>query len=382
MEDLRVLLVVNTLPPHDISGVGEQIFQLNDALQKKGIQTLLLGRNKNSKGLTSKKFLFPITVLPRVLKALSRFSPNVVQVHESDGFMVNVAVKIWNAITGKKVKIITTLAVTYVEEAKSVKELVWENEVLSYPTLTEILFKYFKAPIMTSAGILSCYLSDLILTQGRTTASEIKDNYKVAEVPVKIIPNIAAKRTRSAISEKLPEEFILFVGRLRIRKAVEYLIKAIDIVRKRGKDISLVILGDGENRVNIEKLVALLSLKEKVIFLGKKSPEEVRYVISRAKVVVIPSIYEGMPLVILESMYEGTPVIATKVASIPEVVKDGYNGVLVSPENPLELADAIYKLVEDEKFASEIAERAKESLVEYTPDRIASVWVNHVKSIM
>ncbi len=74
---MRVLLVANTLPPDDISGVGEQVLQLAAGLEELGHEVRVLGRQ--SHGLASKKLVFPLTVVPGLLRELASFRPAVVQ---------------------------------------------------------------------------------------------------------------------------------------------------------------------------------------------------------------------------------------------------------------------------------------------------------------
>ena len=89
---MRVLLVANTLPPEDISGVGEQVMQLAAGLRKAGHEVRLLGRG--SGGAKGPKVLFPLTSVPAFWRALSEFRPHVVQVHESDGAFVALAARV------------------------------------------------------------------------------------------------------------------------------------------------------------------------------------------------------------------------------------------------------------------------------------------------
>src|SRR5215210_3490253 len=80
---IRVLLVANTLPPRDVSGVGEQVLQLAAGLRQAGCEVEVLGRGPGQVG--GPKVLFPLSAVPAVRRALRRFRPHVVQVHESDG---------------------------------------------------------------------------------------------------------------------------------------------------------------------------------------------------------------------------------------------------------------------------------------------------------
>src|SRR5258707_14434215 len=83
---MRILLIANTLPPRDLSGVGEQVLQLAAGLTALGCEVEILGRKSADRdGAPGPKILFPLAIVPATLRALRRFRPDVVQVHESDG---------------------------------------------------------------------------------------------------------------------------------------------------------------------------------------------------------------------------------------------------------------------------------------------------------
>ena len=87
---MRVLLIANTLPPRDVSGVGEQVLQLAAGLRELGDEVEVLGR---ARGAAGPKVLFPLTIVPAAWRALRRFRPHVVQVHESDGALAALLVR-------------------------------------------------------------------------------------------------------------------------------------------------------------------------------------------------------------------------------------------------------------------------------------------------
>ena len=90
-----------------------------------------------------------------------------------------------------------------------------------------------------------------------------------------------------------------------------------------------------------------LDLGGSVEFLGSCRPEEIPRLMAGARALVVPSIYEGMPLVILEAMAAGLPVVASRVSGIPEVVQDGESGWLVPPEDIWALVAALEAVQRD-----------------------------------
>jgi len=129
---------------------------------------------------------------------------------------------------------------------------------------------------------------------------------------------------------------------------LKYLVRAFAIVAKKFKNSELFLAGRGSLKYDLEKLAQNLGISSKVHFLGfiKNVPE----VMSTMDVTVIPSLSEGLPVAALESQALGIPVVASRVGGLPEAVKDGETGLLVSPKNEVVLAEAINKLLSDRKL--------------------------------
>ena len=132
--------------------------------------------------------------------------------------------------------------------------------------------------------------------------------------------------------------YLLFVGRLRIRKGVEVLLEALAELRRRFPAARLRIAGDGEHRAALERRAAGAGGgRRRRLPRHAATPPGCAAPRAARRALVVPSIYEGMPLVVLEAMAAGVPVVASAVSGIPEVVVDGETGWLVPPESPAAL---------------------------------------------
>lgn len=134
---------------------------------------------------------------------------------------------------------------------------------------------------------------------------------------------------------------LLCVGRLAEQKGQLLLIEAAGLVRDRGIDFELVIVGDGPMRGEVERLIERLNLIDRVRLAGWMSKPEVRQAVIEARVMVLPSFAEGLPVVLMESLALGRPVITTYVAGIPELVGPGETGWLVPPGSVEALVEAM-----------------------------------------
>jgi colanic acid/amylovoran biosynthesis glycosyltransferase len=153
---------------------------------------------------------------------------------------------------------------------------------------------------------------------------------------------------------------LLAVGRLSTKKGFDYLIRAAALLVSRGTDVMVEIVGDGEERANLQALAAELGIVERVEFRGHQPFAAVREAMNRATLLVHPSdgLGDGLPNVVREGMALGAPVVASEVAGIPDALRDGC-GVLVPPKNAAALADALEMLLRNPEMRREIAVRAR-----------------------
>jgi glycosyltransferase involved in cell wall biosynthesis len=165
--------------------------------------------------------------------------------------------------------------------------------------------------------------------------------------------------------EGRPRRHVLAVGRLARFKGFDYLLRAAALLNDRGVELSVELVGDGDQRRALEVLAARLGIAERVTFRGWLPFPEARDAMSRATVLVHPSdgLGDGLPNVVREAMALGTPVIGSKVAGIPDAL-GGECGVLVPPKDPALLASAIEVLLENAEARARIADRARRRVEE------------------
>lgn len=139
-------------------------------------------------------------------------------------------------------------------------------------------------------------------------------------------------------------------------KGLEYAIQALGT---SSISASFVVFGEGDEREKLEALVREYGLQEKVFFLGFV-PDAAKY-LSAFDIFTLPSLYEGLGFAVLEAGSAGLPVVATRVGGIPEIIEDSESGILVSPRNATELAQAFETLIENtalrERYGTALQER-------------------------
>lgn len=134
------------------------------------------------------------------------------------------------------------------------------------------------------------------------------------------------------------------VARLSHEKCHSVLLQALARLQG-GANVRLKLVGDGSLREQLEREAVGLGLAERVEFLGSRS--DVPDLLRELDIFVLASRFEGLPLTVMEAMATALPVVATRVGGLAELVEDGANGLLVAPEDPAALAEALGRLAGD-----------------------------------
>jgi len=207
-----------------------------------------------------------------------------------------------------------------------------------------------------------------IVTSSESTRRDLAgvpslDPARVAVIPLGIDERYLARPTAEAVeafrrARRLPDEFVLYVGGFSFNKNVPGMLEAHRLlVAELGKTIPLVLAGpmDPRARRSIDDAVARLGLHDLVVLPGFIPDDELPLLYRTALVFLFASHFEGFGLPPLEAMASGVPVVASKASSLPEVLGDA--ALLVDPDNPRAIAQALGRLIEDPRLREEQAER-------------------------
>jgi len=178
------------------------------------------------------------------------------------------------------------------------------------------------------------------------------------------------------------EKIVLFVGRLVYYKGLEYLIEAMKDVEAK-----LLIAGSGPLEKQLRKKSRIIGVGQKVIFLGKVSDAEIKYLYQICDVFVLPSVEpsEAFGLVQLEAMAYGKPVVNTNLPTgVPFVSRHGETGLTVPPRDPKALAEAVLRMMDlPEEKRREMGKAARKHVEEnFSLDRIVDMWEALYKELL
>mgnify|MGYP001305638050 CR=1 FL=1 len=170
--------------------------------------------------------------------------------------------------------------------------------------------------------------------------------------------------------EELSPPVLLSVGRLMEKKGFDTFLRAAALVRDRGLDFRVRIVGDGPLWATLQRLVNELELGEIVRFMGPLTQEELVDQYSQATMFVLASQIaadgnrDGMPNTLLEAMAHRLPVVSSTLPSIAEAIGEGEHGLLVAPRDPVALAGALVRLLEDDSLRERLAGAARARVID------------------
>lgn len=222
-------------------------------------------------------------------------------------------------------------------------------------------------------------LNDYVFTVSEEVRASIRGRVRsetlyhgIAPEQVQVAPN--GVRAELGIPSDAP--VVGTVGNFRIYKGHIYAIRAISRVREQLPDVKLVLVGMGPREVHLRREVDRLGLGDCVVFTGPRA--DAPRVASAFDVFVVPSYEEGLSIALIEAMSLGKASVVTRVGGLPEVIRDGEEGLIVPARDPEELARGILKLLIDEGLREQMGEaatrRAKKFHIQSAVRRMEEVY--------
>ncbi len=164
---------------------------------------------------------------------------------------------------------------------------------------------------------------------------------------------------------------VIFVGSMEREKGIFELLEAADIVRRNVPQVRFDLVGGGRDLEAIRAAISRRGLERWVSARGWLAHAETRTEYAASDVFVLPSYFEGLPNALLEAMSSALPAVVTPVGVIPDVIRDGDNGVLVPVREPAPLAAALERLLTDPVRARAIGARARATVADGYDDETA-----------
>jgi glycosyltransferase involved in cell wall biosynthesis len=223
------------------------------------------------------------------------------------------------------------------------------------------------------AEAVTCGLASQVICPSRSNRYQYLLRELVDEKKCLVIPNGLDAQAIAPVEDKtelrralglaVGEPVVVSVGRLSDQKRVDWLVQAWARVEAEHPTARLYIVGDGEERVALEKLADALGLR-RCAFLGRQT--EAHRFFQAADLGVITTMFEAQPYALLEAMACSCPMVGTRADGVKDTIDDGVNGRLVRVADPVKLAEAILELLADPAGRQEMGRKAREKvLAEY-----------------
>jgi colanic acid/amylovoran biosynthesis glycosyltransferase len=240
-----------------------------------------------------------------------------------------------------------------------------------------------------SAQFIVC-ISDFCRSQVLRVAPELSDNrLEVVRLGVDCAalqptdPEPISNSIRNPIQSPTDPLRLVCTGRMVSAKGHRILLEALASMVASGIQLSCTLIGDGPERRSLEALCKRLDIDAQVRFLGAQAHHATLAEVAQADVFVLASFAEGLPVALMEAMALGVPCVSTTIAAIPELIRDGENGLLVPPANPQALQDALSRLANDPELRSMLGRKARATVeADYNLarnlDLLAATWVRRL----
>ncbi|MCK9430315.1 MAG: glycosyltransferase family 4 protein [Candidatus Omnitrophica bacterium] len=302
---------------------------------------------------------------------------------ELSGKFTAAGVKLIEIPLRTKKEVSPKIIVSFLKLRKEVKkyniDLIHSNSRTTQ-VLGNLLSRYCRKPhIFTCHGFFKPKLSrklfpcwgNLVIAISQEVKEHLISDFKLDEKMVRVINNgidlqgFGDFSGRQGFRESLGIGNIPLVGivaRLSDVKGHTYLFKAMPNVLKSFPSVKLLVVGEGKMKGVLIKEADDLAIKDSVLFLAQVGGTE--NVLAGLDVFVMPSLQEGLGLALMEAMAQGLAVVGSAVGGIKTLIKDGQNGLLIMPADPVSLAEAIKRLLADKQLRDNLGASARKFIMD------------------
>jgi len=206
-----------------------------------------------------------------------------------------------------------------------------------------------------------------------SAAASVLEDEGVSRARIHVISNGVILERFAQRTEQRPLTTIITVANLRQEKAHEVLLAAAAQLAPRHPYLQFLIVGDGPRAAELRALATTLGIDAHVRFLGHR--EDVPALLAQSDVYVLPSRSEAFPNGAIEAMASGLPVVASRVGGLLDLIDNGRTGLLVTPDNPAALVDALESLLMSPARAAMLGATAREEVTQrYSFDRMVRAF--------
>jgi glycosyltransferase involved in cell wall biosynthesis len=373
---MRVCFISFEYPPSVFGGAGTYAETLVEGLRRKGVEVFVISKGNHhdqnqrtfrvpaSNSVYWRRLFFMEAAMSLFHKLNSRYKFDLVHFNEPHVILEK-----------PRLPTVCTLHSTQVNELEV--KLAGAGTLRTGVDIKDFILKGSMGSIF---DILAAHAADKIICPSTSLAGLIKSYCLIDARKIVVIPNgidmESFSKTKCKDANACLKEYgldgnnyILFVGRLSVLKGVQYAIEAFKDITTEHPNLKMAIVGKGDFENHLRDLA---QGTKNIVFTGHVSSVEIKKTLyENSLFVVLPSLYEALPIVVLEAMACGKAVIASDVGGIPMLIRHGKNGFLTHPGDLKSLEDAIKMLCDDENLRKNMGIFGRELLEkEFTSEKM------------
>ena len=346
---MRILHFAPYYPPDRVGGVGEVARALHEGLLERGHASEVATRGRGAAAgvhrIARSRLGWFLATLAWTARAARC---DVVHCHSGEALPVLLALRLW---PGRRARVLLTLHVSAAEMSRAERSYALEGRRFGGAEPLRRLLSWLHRAVDAAA----LRLADAVTAVSAATARDLLGAARADEI--RVIHNGVTPPPEAPAAAPVA---LLYAGVAGARKRVAALPFVLRRVREQVPDARLRIAGfELDREPALEGLFRATGTLGAVDCVGRVAPAELAAHYRAARVLVLPSAYEGLPLVLLEAMQEGIPVVATRAAGNAEAVEDGRTGYLVPLDAPDALAARCVELLRDPALARRLGEAGR-----------------------
>lgn len=384
---MRVCFISFEYPPNILGGAGTYAEAIVDGLRRKGVDVFVVTRGDQN-DWNQKTFRVPTSDM-RYWRRLFFMKPATSLLHKLNKQLKFDLVHFNepHIILGKLN--LPTVSTVHSSQVNEIRLKLALSKVKG--TTADISELILKSSVGSICDILTAHSSDGIICPSPHLKMLVQSYCFIDEHRIHFIPNginlKAIDKVRNYYTDVLSkydlekDKYVLFVGRLSLLKGAQYLVKAFRVIKKEYADLKLVIVGTGPFLSSLRNFAHGI---EDVVFTGYvDSLVDKKRLYENCLAVVVPSLYEGLPMVILEAMACRKAVIASDVGGVPTLIRHGKNGFLAKPRDPKSLEKFIRILFEDANLRKNMGSFGRKLVEkEFTVDKMVDETLKVYESLL
>lgn len=360
---MRICMLTSEFPPV-VGGVSHYVYKLSKTLTERGHKVTIITRGSGRRMLTEHVegitvYRVPLLRVYPIHIKIHQFFQNLILSHLKNELDV---IHIHHPLTPP---FHTTLPVVATVHSS-----------LGFGSLESQNFYSASKPPKIIVALIRWYFSQMehrtiknanqITVVSRFIANELRSRYgdEPSTRTIEVIGNgIDTKLFIPGTQNQ--ETNILYTGRLAWNKGLIDLVNAAKIILEKHPDVSFTLTGEGPIELDLRRMVRKMAIDDRFSFRGYLTLKQLIDAYQKAAIFLFPTYYEGLPTSLLEAMACRVPAITTPVGGIPEILQNQQNGVLVPTHDPEAIADAVLKLLHDDKTRLRIGEAARKTVLKY-----------------